>query len=1725
MADNLPDVGARSVAYLIGASPNRLALAKACFPELDWRNCPRNILGPRGRSASRSSDEIRPWLIGLTSRDIVALWQNTEADPAVINTSSARFFALEIAPFEEADSDLSLSTKCLRLRSLNGAVATELGPPGLPSFALSSPKKSRSGILVVGGADTLGEACEKFPNAILKALVPADATNDALVSAANRDIQLISVPQLPEEIGAAEAVVTDVLEIALAAQAVGTMTVVLGAAKERINWFGKVGANDQFDVGSYYGFVDTKRGASLDVNDVMQSWRITAGCARRAFLFTDAILLEQARACFPSLDWHSATPHSIPTSSDLIIFDEGTTPPNTRARPFWIGPGILAGHLNSPGVPLSLRLEPLHGGSVPELANQAEPAFGSIARKEIGDRSGILVCGSVDIVRIARARYDDVEIWAMPESSPSFSEQLMLNDLDAELVTQRDLPRLLERVSSVITKSKIIALAARSYGIHVHEDVTTHLTQSSSKSVDKRAATQTTYHGFASRDTLQTIAPDAALAAWLNSLQAQEIKESLVSPNFSNLQHIVIGQPGRAIEPFSRHFGDNAWQKPNAISVVELREAASRISGIQVSVYLQGADTVQWIREIGSACWVIDRAPIDYPLALSTSNSYIPAFHRLRVHVGEFGLEYALYKDIESWSPETRREYLEIGQRLRPLLRRLQTVRRMMRFNKVEMGRRFGPVGSQRTLVLGRNRGNPLLFNTNPSAITDLQIVGEALAARPDARVLYLPQKVTAQANETETKLLEAETKAIRALGPRVQVIDQPYCLNELVHVVSEVWTIDSPLGVMALASGLPVVVYGHPFYAGLGVTNDIEIGGDKRPPILSEPLDLETFLGWHFTANTLFADVLDGRPLGAESFVKNWAPYLGELSDDTSDRIVATAVSTQERLDDIRPYLRTLVAHGKNHHLGELIKQISNRSDIKAHPELSIDLAFDVARRGNWREGVDRIRELWNTHGKTSSKILIGALVSIRRVLRSPAEAQTFASYVLGTFRNLPSSSIKELGDAFAADGFYRTGMIFYASCLPGPTVDLARARGLIAIGDIAAASDLLTKLQRAKTDPVIIEDLELLIAQRKGHAGQAAAITILEKRVASAPGDFEQQMVLAKLYRDAGRLDDAVALFIRLIRSTTQSNAALRALAAIHVSRFDTSTARGLLESQLSRMPTDAAAMKLLAEVESFENNLPAAADQLLGVLRLSPLNIGAHTQLIEIEAEMGVLDDDGFGPWTRAFDTFLSEIDQPTVETLMSHGRSRLQVHDFECLKANCERMIKLFSQEPSAYCWYAHALAWEPCEKSPETLEIIRANYDSALTRNREDNEWTLLDAVRSAAHVGDMEYIRRLVRDNSFALNVGDPEKLVIPRYSAALALGDFAGAYGAMRAFNRTRVLRKGTYPFRLALSLDEIAPYKDVLFVSEGGVGDELRYSLIYPELVERLKRVSITVDRRLLTLFQRSYPMVDEFIPLPRYDRKRLNHKLIDEICDLPERDFAPFFNNKAWRVALQSEIVAPVVCMLADLRKAEEDFAPSLHVRLKPRPDLVEMWRERLAAYSDRLVVGLTWTSTMRQYQRIDNYLRHEEMEQVLSVPGVVFVNCQYDPVDEELLWARKSLGVEILDFPDLDKRDDFEGLAGLIANLDLFIGTGTTTTEFAALLGCPTIHASPSNTNAYRNPDNTERDHYFSNVTFVRPVPASNRATMMTRITELLHDASMAKATRKSLSIASPIHVVR
>src|SRR3546814_2464383 len=74
-----------------------------------------------------------------------------------------------------------------------------------------------------------------------------------------------------------------------------------------------------------------------------------------------------------------------------------------------------------------------------------------------------------------------------------------------------------------------------------------------------------------------------------------------------------------------------------------------------------------------------------------------------------------------------------------------------------------------------------------------------------------------------------------------------------------------------------------------------------------------------------------------------------------------------------------------------------------------------------------------------------------------------------------------------------------------------------------------------------------------------------------------------------------------------------------------------------------------------------------------------------------------------------------------------------------------------------------------------------------------------------------------------------------------------------------------------------------------------------------------------------------------------------------------------------------------------------------------------------------------------------------EPILRLPGITFVNVQYDQREDELLAVEKAFGIQIDRWADLDLKKDLEGAFALTKNLDMVISTSTSPSRIGEAVG--------------------------------------------------------------------------
>lgn len=228
----------------------------------------------------------------------------------------------------------------------------------------------------------------------------------------------------------------------------------------------------------------------------------------------------------------------------------------------------------------------------------------------------------------------------------------------------------------------------------------------------------------------------------------------------------------------------------------------------------------------------------------------------------------------------------------------------------------------------------------------------------------------------------------------------------------------------------------------------------------------------------------------------------------------------------------------------------------------------------------------------------------------------------------------------------------------------------------------------------------------------------------------------------------------------------------------------------------------------------------------------------------------------------------------------------------------------------------------------------------------------------------------------------------------------------------------------------------KHLLLMGEQGLGDEVLFANVLPDILEELGpegRLSVTVEPRLVNLFQRSFPNAD----IMAHSTYKVDAHMVRGAPGLDQETV---------------DMWAPIASPLRRFRRTVEAF-PDRPNFLVADPARIAHWREVLNTAPLGLKVGLLWKSMKLQGSRANQFSPFHQWAPVLQTAGVSFINMQYGDCDEELALARDELGVNIWTPPGIDLKQDLDEVAALSCALDLTIGFANATTNIAAACGAP------------------------------------------------------------------------
>ena len=243
------------------------------------------------------------------------------------------------------------------------------------------------------------------------------------------------------------------------------------------------------------------------------------------------------------------------------------------------------------------------------------------------------------------------------------------------------------------------------------------------------------------------------------------------------------------------------------------------------------------------------------------------------------------------------------------------------------------------------------------------------------------------------------------------------------------------------------------------------------------------------------------------------------------------------------------------------------------------------------------------------------------------------------------------------------------------------------------------------------------------------------------------------------------------------------------------------------------------------------------------------------------------------------------------------------------------------------------------------------------------------------------------------------------------------------------------------------------VLILREQGVGEEILFSSIYPDLIKFTNNVTIESDPRLIKIFERSFNK-NIFVKSGKYSIDSNQLKKFDVI------------------------IFAGSLC--GKFRKNINDFPRKNYLISDLNKDRVF---SKLPIFDkNKLKIGISWKSKVSVYGNLKS-LNLTDFKKLFKKDRQFF-NLQYGNVNKEIKNFNKEKPL-INCFDKVDLFNDFESCISLLKNLDVFVTISNSTAHIAGALGIKTILICPKKSSTYFYWSNEKQfNPWYNNIIILR-----------------------------------------
>tara|TARA_Y100001968_G_scaffold4538_1_gene4036 strand:- start:5986 stop:7971 length:1986 start_codon:yes stop_codon:yes gene_type:complete len=242
------------------------------------------------------------------------------------------------------------------------------------------------------------------------------------------------------------------------------------------------------------------------------------------------------------------------------------------------------------------------------------------------------------------------------------------------------------------------------------------------------------------------------------------------------------------------------------------------------------------------------------------------------------------------------------------------------------------------------------------------------------------------------------------------------------------------------------------------------------------------------------------------------------------------------------------------------------------------------------------------------------------------------------------------------------------------------------------------------------------------------------------------------------------------------------------------------------------------------------------------------------------------------------------------------------------------------------------------------------------------------------------------------------------------------------------------------------------VLLWAEQGIGDEILFASLIPELFELVDQLIVKVDERLIPLFKRSFDSRIIYI--------KNNENFKEELYD--------------FQVAMGS--------IIKYLRPDKESFKKGKQVYLKVNRKKTNIYRDMLLKDSKfKKIIGISWISKSKT-----NKYKSISLEKfILGIysPNICFLNLQYGDTKDEIENIKTKYNIDIFEIKEVDNYNNIDDLAALVNACDMVVSIENIIFALAGGLGIDSKILLRRNC-LWFNGDKDVESYWFTNQLFFR-----------------------------------------